>query len=166
MARGSMADYWLDADTFITPKNGPYAFVLAPGFWEFLDEASITGLVRSSRIVYGELVDESDDDLAAWARERRTSGLWVEPSESVQETFTEVADFVHDSYDASFAADFLDGADPWLIAHAVVDGGEIVTFEKSAPAGKKVKIPDVAADFSIACRDIYSMLRQLGASFR
>ena len=92
-----MVDYWLDSNVFIEGRKGPYGFDIAPRFWDILDE-----LIRDSRIscpilVYDEL-QSVQDDLSGWARERRRSGLFVEPSEAVQRTFRRVAAYVTQRY--------------------------------------------------------------------
>lgn len=159
-----MADYWLDSDSLITPKNGPYGFDIAPGFWRLLEEQALVGVVRSPMFVYHELVDESDDELANWAKQQRESGLFVEPDEAVQTTMRSIADHVQRNYDQTNAQLFLDGADPWVVAHVKTHGGKVVTFEKGASKSKKVKIPDVCDHFGVECIDSYGMVRSLGAS--
>ena len=124
------------------------------------------GTLRSPALVYEELV-EGDDDLVDWARDQRKSGMFfVDPDEQVQSVMSEVADFVEQTYESSQAKLFLDGADPWVIACAKAQGGVVVTFEVSAPAARKVKIPDVSSHFSVTCVNTYKMLRDLGAKFR
>tara|TARA_Y100000310_G_scaffold215357_1_gene216305 strand:+ start:31 stop:288 length:258 start_codon:yes stop_codon:yes gene_type:complete len=61
--------------------------------------------------------------------------------------------------------DFLDSAAPWLIAHAKILGGRVVTFETSAPNSKKVKIPDIAEKFGVNCISLWGMLNELKAHF-
>lgn len=88
-----MPDYWLDSDALITPKNGPYGFDIAPGFWEFIEGKITEGSIRSPAFVYDELV-EGGDELTAWAREQKSAGLFVEPDQEVQRAMTNVASFV------------------------------------------------------------------------
>ena len=160
-----MPDYWLDANVFIEAKNGPYGFDIAPGFWRILDEKTQTGQISSSRMVYDELVGGKEDALAEWARSRR-SELFAEPDEDVQAEFVRVADHVDTHYDRSEAAAFLDGADPWIIAHAIAHGGVVVTSEtRAGPEAKKPKIPNVCDVFHVKPVHYYDMLRELGARF-
>ena len=70
-----MADCWIDSNIFINAKNTAYAFDLVPGFWDFLDTEAITGTVRSSAMVYQELVEEADDQLADWIRASSGSSI-------------------------------------------------------------------------------------------
>lgn len=160
-----MASYWLDSDFFIHSKNEPYGFEIAPGFWTFLEQKAIDGVIATSVMVYTELVEESDDELAKWARERRASGLFVEPDARVQERMSLIANFVSATYQPNQAAEFLKGADPWVIAHAGAHGGEVATREQRVPQNsKKAKIPNVADQFHVNCISPYDMLRNLGLS--
>lgn len=161
-----MPDFWLDADSFIRSKNDFYGFDIAPGFWNFLDQKVADGIIASSRLVYDELHNEVEDELSEWVEARRGSGLFVEPDADVQAAFQEIADYVNGHYPSHQAAAFLDGADPWLIAHAKAHGGTVVTFEESRPHSQKPKIPDICAAFGLQRPiKIWDVLRQLGASF-
>lgn len=161
-----MSSYWLDTNVFITAKNGPYAFDIAPGFWDFLERRARDGSVRSSSLVYRELVDRTDDDLAIWARQHRNSGLFVEPDELVQGALAEIARYVIGHYPTHEARFFLSAADPWVIAHAKVDAGTVVTFERMVGRdSKRVKIPNVCAQFEVKYTNLWEMLRALNASF-
>ena len=61
---------------------------------------------------------------------------------------------------------FLDRADPWVIAHAIVNGGTVVTHEKRNPdASYKVKIPNMCERFNVNYIDAYQMLRDQGAAW-
>lgn len=114
--------------------------------------------------VYDELL-KKDDEVAKWARERRTTALFVEPDEGVQTAFREVTRHVQGEYAANQAAVFLSGADPWLIAHAMARGGKVVTLETRVSANsQKVKIPNVCDAFNVGFANTYAMLRELGVS--
>jgi len=160
-----MPEFWLDTDSFITPKNGPYGFDIAPGFWSFLEQKANEGIIASSRLVYDELHDGAEDDLRAWADTRKDCGFFVEPDEQVQAACHRIADYVNANYPLHQAAEFLRGADPWVIAHANAHGGKVVTFEVAAPNSQKPKIPDVGRAFGVEAVNLYEVLRELGASF-
>ncbi len=157
----------MDTDSFIRAKNEAYGFDIAPGFWKVIDQKVIEGIIASSTLVYHELVDEGTDDLAEWARQRETSGLFIEPNEAVQVQFKLIADYVNGHYKPHKAQDFLAHADPWIIAHAKVGGGKVVTFECRADpnsSSPKVKIPDVRDYFDVDCIDLWKLLRKLHVS--
>lgn len=162
-----MTEYWLDTNVFIQARNGPYGFDIAPGFWVALDQMSASGQLASSIMVYNELVDEVEDDLANWAKLRRSSGLFIQPSPRVQAMFSDIATYVHDNsnYTPNQVSRFLNKADPWLIAHAAVASGTVVTMETRVPASStRVKIPNVCDEFGVRPINTYQMLRELGIS--
>lgn len=159
-----MPEYWLDADSLIRTKNGPYSFDIAPGFWEFLEEKVAEGIIASSLMVYDELEDGDEDDLLLWARKQKENGLFIEPDAVVQTFFRQIVDYVNEKYLQYQASEFLAGADPWIIAHAKAYGGRVVTFEISAPDSKKPKIPDVGNKFDVKTLNIYKMAKELGMS--
>ena len=158
-----MPEYWLDSNIFIEGKKGPYGFDIAPRFWVLIDELVAGGRISCPMRVYDELLD-GQDDLAAWAQERRESGLFLEPEAAVQETFAQIAGYVQASYpNTNSTQRFLDRADPWVIAHAIVEGSAVVTMEIAVqPNVQKVKIPNVCCHFNVPCVNTYQMLRELG----
>lgn len=65
-----------------------------------------------------------------------------------------------------YVAEFLDRADPWLIASAKVCDLTVVTQEKLAGAGtKKVKIPNVCIARNVGWKNTFEMLDALRATF-
>lgn len=156
-----MPDYWLDSDSLIQTKNGPYGFDIAPSFWSFIKDKLNEGIVSSSLMVFSELEKGDEDDLLKWTRERKDEGHFPEPDEEVQEAFRQVAEYVNGNYPEYQSSVFLTGADAWLIAHAMAKGGIVVTFEVSAPNSQRPKIPDVARHFDIETQNIYQMVRTL-----
>ena len=79
---------------------------------------------------------------------------------------TSIADHVTTAYDQIKAAQFLDGADPWIIAHAICDKGIVVSQESRVDINSQTpKIPNVCSHFGVQCIDVFEMLKQLGFSF-
>ena len=78
--------------------------------------------------------------------------------------FAQVAGYVQASYPNTNATQrFLDRADPWVIAHAIVEGSAVVTMEIAVqPNVQKVKIPNGCSHFNVPCVNTYQMLRELG----
>ena len=153
---------------FIEGKKGPYGFDIAPRFWELIDEMIEGGRISCPTRVLRELLD-GQDDLSAWARERRNSGLFIEADPAVQEATAQVIQLVATHYpDNQARRRFLDRADPWVIAHARVDGGTVVTSETRVPDNSlQVKIPNVCDQLPVQVRSInvYQMLRELGVAW-
>ena len=160
-----MPKFWIDASVLIQAKNGPYGFDIVPGFWTFMDRMSAAEAMSSTTLVYDELVQDSEDELAEWAKERRGSPLFTEPDEDVQRALADIALHVVENYESNQAAQFLRKADAWLIAHAVAHGGKVATQETRVDTtSKKVKIPNVCDAFGIEAVNMYQMMRELGAS--
>lgn len=159
-----MPEYWLDADSLIETNKGPYSFDIVPSFWVFLEEQIAKGVIASSIVVYDELEEGDEDDLLLWARKQKKNRLFIEPDAIVQNVFRQIADYINENYPQHHASKFLNDADPWLISHAKSYGGRVVTFEKSAPDGKKPKIPDIGDIFNVKTKNIYEMVKELGMS--
>lgn len=140
-----MPEYWMDADSLMRPKDGPYRFNRVPQFWTFIEEKAAEDIIAISTLVYREICDAYDDDpLRVWAEERQGPPLFQEPTEEAFRCMTEVADHVNANYQPEWAQAFLAKADPWLIAHAKAEGGIVVTFEVLVgPGAKDPKIPNV-----------------------
>jgi hypothetical protein len=163
-----MHDYWLDSSCLIQSKNGAYAFETFPVVWKFLEERIEDGILAICREVGEELL-EGNDLLADWAQRQKDKGAFINPEAAVQKTMTDVSDYVKAHYVPHQAADFLDGADPWLIANAAVHGGRIVTHEEpdlhSNIKKREAKIPDVAKHFDLTTLQIRELFFALGAKF-
>lgn len=153
-----MPFFWVDTSVFIQAHQGPYAFDIAPGFWDGLHANAERGLIRSPAMVLGEIT--GDDPLAVWARSVKNS-LFVDADATVQTAFTPIASHVQTTYRPEFSAEFLAKADPWVIAHAKADSGVIVTQENSRRPSH-VKIPVVGRQFGVQCIDTYELMRRLG----
>ncbi|MCL2714337.1 MAG: DUF4411 family protein [Alphaproteobacteria bacterium] len=63
-------------------------------------------------------------------------------------------------------AKFLSGADPWLVAKAIVTEAKIITHEQPCATAKlRISIPDVCRAFGAEWGAPYDVLRNLAASF-
>jgi len=157
--------FWLDADVLIQ-ANRVYPSDIFPDFWTLLTDQSPLRTIKSPFEVFGELTDYGDT-LSEWAKDQRAGSFFVEPDENVQATFTRIADHVNDDYPSPQAKKFLDGADPWVVAHAKCDSGTVVTWEKRGGVGThKVKIPNICVEFEVEWISPCKMFRELGASFK
>lgn len=124
------------------------------------------GTIRSSEMVYKEVIGYGDE-LSKWFKKNKHIGLYEPLSESVQDHFTNVANYVYGKYDQANSAEFLKGADGWIIAHALDTGGVVVSQEsKHYPNAHKARIPDVCKHFSVSCINVFEMLAQQGASLK
>jgi len=153
--------YWLDCNVYVQAENGPYNCRIAPTFWSWLHGKIRDGQVRSPVSVYRELM-QGHDHLSLWIRTMKKDGLFVKPSRSVYTHFTGIADYVSAHYEQHHAAEFLKGADPWVIAHALDNSGTVVTHEALVPSGShRVKIPNICAQFDVRCLGAYAEFEKL-----
>ena len=159
--------YCLDANTLIEAHRRYYALETFPVFWSWLLENTET--LGSIGAVYRELTF-SDDTLSDWAKTHKQSGFFRfdDEDEAVQLNYIEVVNTVNSDvhYSPEEKANFLRGADPWLIAYATTHNLLLITHErKVGPGSKKVKIPNVCEAFQVECIDTFTMLRQAQAVF-
>jgi len=158
-----MPKYWLDSDVLIQCKNEHFAFDIAPGFWERLAHAAKLGLIASPMRVYDELVN-GKDDLSTWARDVKQHKFFVEGAKEVQLLVRQIVDFVEANYSNSERkAEFVKGADPWVIAHAKKEDAIVVTREVLVgPDSTWVKIPNICKDFGVEYSSPFDMMRDIG----
>lgn len=152
--------YILDANVFITSKNSYYDPQFHPGFWKFLDLGIHNGTFILHRRVYEELKkgrDELSQRVALWEPKVKN------PSPAEMEKFREVCTYTVSQPQWIKKVDaFLDGADPWLVAHACISSSTIVTLEKTDIEAncKSPKLPAVARKFGCKSIGLYSLIRE------
>lgn len=122
-----------------------------PTLWELFDDMIEKDQITSTREVFREIEDQSDD-LSEWAKENRD--LFVTPN--VKEA-TFVAEIFQNNHFQGLIErkKILTGgknADPFVIARAASTGGTIVTLEKFKD--NAAKIPNIANHFSVPCIDL------------
>lgn len=148
--------YLLDANVFIQAKNFHYGMDFCPGFWRWLILAGESGLVFSIDKVFEEL-DAGNDELKAWAREHKS--LFVHSDAGLAAHLARTSTWVYQKgYSEPSISAFFGSADNYLIAHALSARHIVVTHEKAAPQGNKIKIPDLCSAFGLACCNPYQML--------
>ncbi|MAT13751.1 MAG: hypothetical protein CMJ46_00590 [Planctomyces sp.] len=162
--------YCLDANTFIEAKNRYYGLDFCPAFWDWIDRERDAGDLLCVAAIYDEIAN-GNDDLATWIRARKQH-TWlraIEP-QNVQEAYRTVVAHVEskrdDPYTDAAIADFMGGADPWLIAYALANEHTIITHEVANPNIKRrIPIPNVCNALDITFITPYDALRQLRAQF-
>lgn len=156
-----MEEWILDTNIFINAAHQYYGMDFCPGFWQWLLQN--TDCICSIDMVKSEL-DEKMDDVSKWCKDNLPKDFFREADDGVQECYGKVAEYIDSLPDKLYNQNkkdvFLDGADPMLIAHAMV----LVTNEKfNAAAHKKIYLPNVANQFDVKCTDIFDVMRQLKA---
>lgn len=160
--------YLLDANTLIEAKNRYYSMTICPGYWTWILQSYKQGVVASVEIVADEL-KRGNDELAGWATLHKEL-FWDTADQDTQAAFGKVATHVASQAPGMKAGaldEFLRGADPWLIAKAMVTPNSIVvTHEQFNPQMKrKYSIPNVCEAFGVQCLDTFDILSTTQAQF-
>ena len=107
------------------------------------------------------------DDLAVWAKQK--DHTFFLPADAL--TLWSYQEIISWTYQENFQdyakKEFADGADPFLIAHALAYGHTVVTHERLINIGQrnKIKIPAVCQQFSVPCITVFELLKSTGAKF-
>lgn len=157
--------YLLDSNTLIQAKNDYYAFDVCPGFWDWIDETHAAGQILSIDRVRREL-EQGRDELAEWAV-RRGPAFFLADDDLAVDAMRRVSSWVeHGDFQDRAKREFLDCADPFLIAYAIGHGHTVVTHEVHVEGQRnKVKIPTVCRGLGVPCERTFDVLRRLGAVF-
>ena len=137
-----------------------------PAYWDWLDAEFVKGNQASIANVYDELKGYGDE-LSSWVKNHKNHFV-DDADDATQEKFAEVAEYVAnlENKKPENIANFLDKADPWLIAKASTTDAIIVTHERLDPHNSKnVKIPNICQVFEVECISTYDLLRRLEAQF-
>ena len=151
--------HWLDSDVLINAKNDAYGFDIAPGFWEFLEE----GIGDQRFLICDAVKTESisiDYELSDWVRDLPNDSI-IMPDQHVQTAYGTIADHIQDGGYPN-RAKFLAGADGWIIAHAQVDEGTVVSQEVTAGNGPDAKVPDIGNRFGVQVIRRQRFMQDLG----
>lgn len=176
--------FLLDANIYIEAHGSYYDMDICPGFWDFLDKTHLENKLSSIKQIQKELKrpkpakakenqkQQEEDKLSVWAKNRNHHFLDDE-DEATQLNFATIVEYVLSLQNINEAnrQNFLDGADPWIIAKAMTlksSGVEVkvATHERLvAPNSTKIKVPNVCQYFGIDYVDSFSLLRTLEAKF-
>ena len=153
--------YCLDTNVLIEPWNKYWSPELCPEYWEIIDELAKAGTIFCTHDVRRE-IEKVEDGLNDWVKARPY--LIREVNEDVQKHVRNILvkypRLVDTAKDRSMA-------DPWVIAHAKAEGATVVTREIGVGLnGKKIKIPDVCADFGVEWIDDMAFVREIGIKFK
>lgn len=158
--------YLLDTNVFIEVKNRYYGFDFCPAFWDWIIAKNIERKVFSIEKV-GDEIEKIKDDLADWIK-KCGNNFFIKPVPGVLAALAQVNNWATaQTYDTAAVRKFMQGADCYLVAHALEGGYEVVTLETlSQPAPiKRIRIPNVCNAFGINYMTPFEMLRRERAHF-
>jgi hypothetical protein len=140
----------------LTAMRRVYPLDVFPSAWEKLDELAISGSLVSTEQVFEEL-REQDDGAFDWAKRFRENFLPLD--NDVQETARKILGTHANLIDLKRRKS---GADPFVVATAMINSCAVVTEEKPSGGPNKSKIPDVCIAYGVECINVLEMLRREG----
>jgi len=158
--------YCLDTNVFFTPSNFYYPMDFSPAYWDMIDKHIEDGSVLILDQVYKELT-KGESAVTEWIKERKDDALVKKfHDEETQKEYKKIVDYVAgDGYKPEVVAEFLSGADPWIIAACKAHQLVLVTKETYSTSKKKVKIPNICREFDVEYIDDFELIRRLEAKF-
>ncbi len=146
--------YSLDTSALLDGWRRYYPPDVFPPLWQKLAELIQAGRLRSPDEVREEL-KKKDDEVWRWARGQ--AGLFVPLDDDIQSvTVAILAEFPK-------LVDTRRGrgqADPFVIAHARVNGNIVITGERRPGTRKKPTIPYVCRRFNVRFLDLLGLMRE------
>ena len=139
--------YFLDTNFLISAKNWHFPFSAKPDFWLWLLALGKSGTVKIPETVHSE-VNHGQDELVDWINANKD--IFQCKTQECLYSLPQVLTGYGKPSETDL--EFLK-ADPYVIAHAMVARGTVVTDEKTkdTPVIKNKKIPTVCDGLNIPC---------------
>lgn len=150
--------YSIDTSAFLDGWIRYYAPDVFPSFWDRFDGLLNGGATLVSSQVQVELA-EQDDGAADWLADHPAC------LREIDEVF-DLARQISEQF-PGWADRKRNGADPFVIALAEMNGLRVITGERltGATNPRKVRIPDVCLQRGVACGSLLDLIRAEGWSF-
>ena len=157
--------YCLDANVLIQAWQKYYNPKFCPDYWKVLNELGAKGVIFIPELVYDEII-RTEDDLSKWLK---TSAIpIINVSEPVTRCLNAIfrANPAHKNLVDNTKARSL--ADPWVIAHALVENATVVTKEEKVTASNstRIKIPNVCENMGIKWMNDFEFIAELKIRFQ
>jgi hypothetical protein len=147
--------YMVDTCSF-TELRRTYPRPYLDAVWRLVERVADDGRLLSVEEVFNEL-QAQDDEVAQWAMARRS--LFLPLTEDIQQKAREILISHRTLVNIRRKKS---GADPFLIAAAIVHNAIVVTKEKKSGGPPAVKIPDVCEAYGVRCIPLLTLLQQEG----
>jgi hypothetical protein len=151
--------YSLDTSALLDGGRRYYPPDVFPPLWEKLSELIQGGKLSSPDEVREEL-KKKDDEVWRWAREQ--IGLFVPLADDIQSATVAILAAFPKLVDTRRGRG---QADPFVIAHARVNGHVVVTGERRPGTKTKPTIPYVCRHFNVRYLDLLGLMREQGWTF-
>lgn len=151
--------YSFDTSAILNGRRDLFRPTVFKGLWSNVEQMVDDGRIRSVDIVREELI-RRDDDASVWARSQ--SKLFCDLDEEVQMA---TRDILRSHPKLVGAGGGRNGADPFVIALAMVTTGTVVTEEHFSGNLQKPKIPDVCQEIGVPCTNLMGFIESQGWKF-
>ena len=148
--------YSLDTSALIAAFHERYPKGNFPGFWHNIEE-----LIRNNRIQMSQIAFEEamrNKEIKAWCNQ---NNLRQDLRCTVDELVQEKVGLVLSKFPRLIGNQKgRSGADPWVIALAMIAPNCVVVTEENPGSENKPKIPDVCAHFDVECIKIVDLIKR------
>ena len=153
--------YSFDTSAIIQGWRRLYPPRVFPALWTEIETLIDNGTIVATEEVLVEL-ERKDDEIYKWARKR--NDMFVPIDDRIQDT---VRDVLKDHKKLLDTRKSRSGADPFVIALAIVDNCTVVSEEgKTGSPDKRPNIPDVCEVLGVPCMKLLKMIEDEGWIFQ
>lgn len=154
-----MTVYCFDTSALLQPYVHVYPPSVFARIWENIDAAIDAGVILAPDAVMDE-IEKKDDDLLAWAKDRK--GMFLPLETDIQAGTTEILTAFPKLIEAG---KMRTEADPFVVATARVHGHTVVTEEIRQPNRKNTQIPEVCDFYKVPVTNFLGFMQAQGWSF-
>ena len=148
--------YSVDTSAIIEGWTRGFPPDVFPPVWAKIEELIDDGVLRATEEVLYEL-EKKDDEVYKWACHHQN--MFIPTNERIQEAVR----FILREYTRLIdTRKNRSGADPFVIALALVESLSVVTAENISGSLEKPKIPDVCGALGIRCLNMLELFREQG----
>lgn len=148
-----MTIYCFDANAFIGPWRRTYPPDVFPSYWDHVDGMMRSGTIQMISEAYKEL-EVAGDDLFGWVKERHAAIIELDNQiqQAARDLLQEYPGMINVRKQKSMA-------DPFVVAHARVISGIVVTEESKSGSKDHPRIPDVCEILDLTCLNPLQFIR-------
>lgn len=158
-----MPNYSIDTSAILDAWVRHYPLDTFPSFWSNFKNFANSKTGIASELIKHEL-KKKDDGCYKWFTENNLDHFFIDIDDRVQEYVVEL--LKNPNYQRLVEdRKGINGADPFVIAHAQADNLIVVTGERATNNPVKPKIPDVCRELDIQCITILQLMRKEGWTF-
>ena len=154
-----MVFYCFDSGCFINGRRDLLRPTVFLTLWSNIEDEIAAGTIRSPDIVRDEIA-KRDDEVTAWVKAQ--NGLFVPLDADVQQATKNILG-AHKKLVGTGGR--RSGADPFVIALAMVHSGTVVTEETPSGNLDRPKIPDVCDDLGVPWTNLMGYIEEQGWTF-